>query len=289
MKSLKLLGPLMLTVACTSPEAPPRPPAATAPVAVAAAPVAAPAAPAVAPASAEASAVQEPSTAAPTATQTPAAHQVAARARGIDVSHYQPTVDWDRVKSSTSFVFIKATDSTGVVDPRFASHWSGAKKAGLPRGAYHFFHPKHDVDQQVALFTRHLKSDPGELHPVVDVEEFKTEYQGFTCEQLSGMLQRFSQGVEKELGRKPMIYTNHQTWQMSFCNHPYFVDHPLWLAQYTSHATEPKLPPGWKRWLFWQYSESGTVPGIPGAVDQSYFNGSAQDLMALSQAQATAD
>ncbi|WP_052518460.1 glycoside hydrolase family 25 protein [Archangium violaceum] len=280
MKSLTLLGPLMLTVACTSPESRPRPSPA------------APAAPAVAPAPTGASEVEEASTAVlatPAVTAAPAAQQLAARARGIDVSHYQPTVDWERVKTSTSFVFIKATDSTGVVDPRFASHWSGAKKVGLPRGAYHFFHPKHDVDQQVALFTRHLKSDPGELHPVVDVEEFRTEYQAFTCEQLAGMLQRFSQGVEKALGRKPMIYTNHQTWQMSFCDHPYFVDHPLWLAQYTNHATEPKLPPGWKRWLFWQYSESGTVPGIPGAVDQSYFNGSAQELMALSQPQASAD
>jgi lysozyme len=214
------------------------------------------------------------------------AQELPGRVRGIDVSHYQPVVDWESVKTSTSFVFIKATDSTGGVDPRFASHWSGAKKVGMPRGAYHFFHPKYDVDKQVANFTQHLKSDPGELHPVVDVEEFRDEYQAFTCEQLAQMLQRFSQGVEKSLGRKPMIYTNHQTWQMSFCDHPYFLDHPLWLAQYTSHPTEPKLPPGWKRWLFWQYSESGKVPGIPGEVDQSYFNGSAQDLMALQAAPA---
>src|SRR5687767_2297024 len=64
----------------------------------------------------------------------PAAQQAMARVRGIDVSHYQPKVDWDAVKASVSFVFIKATDSTGVVDSRFTSHWSGAKKAGLPRG-----------------------------------------------------------------------------------------------------------------------------------------------------------
>jgi len=224
----------------------------------------------------------------PTSTQgtaavaAPSAPPAQTRVQGIDVSHYQPQVDWDSVKAASSFVFVKATDSTGAVDPRFASHWSGAKKAGLPRGAYHFFHPKYDVDQQVANFTQHLKSDPGDLPPVVDVEEFKSEYQAFTCEQLAGMLQRFSQATEKALGRKPMIYTNHQTWQTSFCDHPYFNDHPLWLAQYTNNpGQQPKLPPGWKSWLFWQYSESGKVNGIPGAVDQSYFNGSAQDLQAL--------
>jgi lysozyme len=266
------LGAVVLTVACTSPAATPPPQAAAASVVPAAATAPAPAV-----------------TPAPTVAQEAPALKVApALVQGIDVSHYQPKVDWDSVKTSASFVFIKATDSTGVVDPRFTSHWSGAKKVGLPRGAYHFFHPKYDVDMQVANFTKHLKSDPGELHPVVDVEEFKAEYQAFTCEQLATMLQRFSQGVEKELGRKPMIYTNHQTWQESFCNHPYFLDHPLWLAQYKNQPTEPKLPPGWKSWTFWQYSETGKVPGIPGAVDQSYFNGSAQELKALYSATASA-
>lgn len=256
-RPLTMWGPVVCVVACTSPVAAPRAQAAEPKVA----PAPTQAVPAVAPA-------------APTAQE--------ARVLGIDISHYQPTVDWDSVKGSVSFVFVKATDSTGVVDSRFTTHWSGARKAGLPRGAYHFFHPKHDVDAQVANFTQHLKSDPGELPPVLDVEEFKTEYQAYTCEQLAGMVQRFSQGVEKALGRKPMIYTNHQTWQTSFCDHPYFNDHLLWLAQYTSHpGQQPKLPPGWKRWHFWQYSESGKVAGIPAQVDQSYFNGSASELKAL--------
>ncbi len=269
MSPLKMLGPVMLTLACSAPAATPNP-------------VPTPAAPALAPAPTEASAVKEASAPASAAKEAPAVAQATALVvQGIDVSHYQPNVDWESVKTSASFVFVKATDSTGVVDPRFTAHWSGAKKAGLPRGAYHFFHPKYDEDKQVANFTQHLKGDPGELHPVVDVEEFKDEYQAFKCEQLAKMLQRFSEGVEKELGRKPMIYTNHQTWQTSFCDHPYFMDHPLWLAQYTNHPKQPKLPPGWKRWLFWQYSESGKVPGIAGAVDQSYFNGSVQELKAL--------
>ncbi|MBN9686144.1 MULTISPECIES: glycoside hydrolase family 25 protein [unclassified Corallococcus] len=200
-----------------------------------------------------------------------------ARLRGIDVSRYQSTVNWDDLKARAGFVFVKATESTGKKDPSFASHWSGARKAGLPRGAYHFFHPKEDVDKQVANFTERLKSDPGELPPVVDVEEFKGEYSGFTCEQLAEKLQRFSQGVEKELGSKPMIYTNHVTWSTRFCDHAYFVDHPLWLAAYKNQS-EPKLPKGWKRWHFWQYTENGEVSGIKGQVDQNYFNGTPDEL-----------
>lgn len=260
-RPLTVLGSVVAVLACNSPLAPPQAHAAepVKPAPAGSAPKAAPAA--------QAAAV---------------AQETVARVQGIDISHYQPTVDWDAVKTSVSFIFVKATDNTGVVDSRFAAHWSGAKKAGLPRGAYHFFHPKYDVDTQVANFTQHLKSDPGELPPVVDVEEFKHEYDSFTCEELAGKLQRFSQGVEKALGRKPMIYTNHQTWQMSFCNHPYFTDHFLWLAQYTSQPSlQPKLPAGWKRWHFWQYSESGKVAGISAQVDQSYFNGTERELKEL--------
>jgi lysozyme len=275
MMTLASLGLLAGAASCTSPAAPEQPRAEAR-------------APAVSPPPARAEQAAAPAAAAPAAAA-PAAQASASeapaakpqgRAQGIDISHYQPKVEWETVKSSVSFVFIKATDSTRGADPLFSSHWSGAKKVGLPRGAYHFFHPKHEVDEQVANFTRHLKPDPGELPPVVDVEEFRDEYQGFTCEQLAGMLQRFSQGVEKELGRKPMIYTNHQTWHESFCDHAYFTDHSLWLAQYSNHP-EPKLPQGWSRWNFWQYTESGKVPGISSAVDQSHFNGTEEELKAL--------
>jgi lysozyme len=245
--------------------------------------VAPPAAEAAAPAPAAAPPAAEPVPAPAAATPTAGTakgQQAKAWLQGVDVSHYQPNVKWEALTSTAAFVFVKATESTAVVDSHFTKHWSGARKAGLPRGAYHFFHPKEDVDKQVANFTKHLKSDPGELPPVVDVEQFKTEFDGFTCEQLAGMLQRFSQGVEKALGRKPMIYTNHVTWSTRFCDHPYFVDHPLWLAAYT-HQAEPKLPKGWKRWHFWQYTENGKVAGIDGQVDQSYFNGSSEELKAL--------
>jgi LysM repeat protein len=43
---------------------------------------------------------------------------------------------------------------------------------------------------------------------------------------------------------------------------------------------------GWDAWTFWQYSESGSVPGISGSVDLDYFNGTLSDLEALTTAPA---
>lgn len=286
--AVSVLGSVVLSLACASTQS-----VAPAPV-QAEAPLASTAQPAPAPAAVEEATVQEPAVvvqvsapAQPVAAVEPAVATVPAkkvRLQGVDVSHYQPTVNWDALKSSAAFVFIKATDSTTGVDPRFSAHWSGAKKVGIPRGAYHFFHPKHDVKAQVVNFVKHVSPDPGELPAVLDVEEFKDEYVGYDCETLTGMVKTFTEGVEKALGYKPIIYTNHQTWKTSFCGHPHFLDYPLWLAQYTPHPTEPKMPEGWKQWHFWQYTESGKVDGIPGQVDQSFFNGSVDELKALLKA-----
>jgi lysozyme len=38
-------------------------------------------------------------------------------------------------------------------------------------------------------------------------------------------------------------------------------------------VAQPKIPAGWTTWAFWQYSESGSVPGIQGPVDLDVFNG----------------
>ena len=62
--------------------------------------------------------------------------------QGIDVSHYQPSVNWSTVKSNgVKFAYIKATEGTGYTNPSFSSQYTGATNAGLIRGGYHFARP----------------------------------------------------------------------------------------------------------------------------------------------------
>jgi lysozyme len=59
---------------------------------------------------------------------------------GIDVSHHQGVIDWERVANDgISFAYMKATEGNEFVDERFADNWRGAANAGLDRGAYHYF------------------------------------------------------------------------------------------------------------------------------------------------------
>ena len=73
--------------------------------------------------------------------------------RGIDVSHYQGTINWNQVsKSGIKFACAKATEGETNVDPSFHANWIGMKSVGLTRCAYHFAHPKDDAVTQVKDF-----------------------------------------------------------------------------------------------------------------------------------------
>jgi len=63
--------------------------------------------------------------------------------RGIDVSHYQGSVDWSALKAKhhLSFGAAKASEGTSFVDSQFARNWAGMKAAGLSRIAYHYATP----------------------------------------------------------------------------------------------------------------------------------------------------
>lgn len=90
---------------------------------------------------------------------------------GIDVSHHQGEIDWAAVAGDgVGFAFIKATEGGDFVDPRFAKNWTASAKAGVPRGAYHFFTQCRPGAVQAENFIRVVPKDPRALPPVVDAE-----------------------------------------------------------------------------------------------------------------------
>src|SRR5579859_5530209 len=75
--------------------------------------------------------------------------------KGVDISHYDGTIDWATAHGDgIDFAFAKATESTNFTDPTFATNWAGMKKAGVVRGAYHFFHADVDPTAQMTYFVQ---------------------------------------------------------------------------------------------------------------------------------------
>lgn len=194
---------------------------------------------------------------------------------GIDVSHYQGNVNWGAVKSAgVAFAIAKATEGTGTVDQCFNVNWEKIKAAGLIRGAYHFFHASQDAKRQAQNFLNVVTIGEGDLPAVLDIE-ISDNVSGPSI--ISGITTWLTM-VEQGTGRKPIIYTNPSFWN-SYMNDA-FGAYPLWVANYTT-AGSPRLPNGWDRWLFWQYSQTGRLAGVPGNVDMDRFSGTVEDLQAF--------
>ena len=191
-------------------------------------------------------------------------------AQGIDVSKSQGAVDWPSVaQAGYVFAFVKATDGQDYVDPTFAANWAGAKAAGLLRGAYHFFRAEDDPDVQAEWFWKTVGAG-ADLPLVVDVEEMMDQPAATVVANLT----RFLTSLQGWTGKPSMIYTAPGFWQQ--LGTTAFGSYPLWVAEYG--ASQPTLPAGWAIWDFWQYSETGQVPGITGAVDLDVFSGTADQL-----------
>ena len=91
--------------------------------------------------------------------------------QGIDVSHHQSWINWSSLPSQgIHFAYIKATEGEDLVDSLFSFNWCEAQKAGVHRGAYHYFRPGTSVLPQVLNYIREVHLEPGDLPPVLDVE-----------------------------------------------------------------------------------------------------------------------
>lgn len=201
---------------------------------------------------------------------------------GIDISHYQTNVDWNDVKNDNiSFVFVKATGGATYIDPSFTQHWNAVKKAGIIRGAYHFYYTKDDPSTQAEFFISNVLSisDKDDLPPVIDIESDGVNTD-ISVDQLQLDIHDFLSIVEKAFGRKPILYTSHSFAQKYFAD-PAFDKYYLWLAEYD--LAPPNVPTGWSNtgWSFWQNSPSANVKGINGTVDHDLFKGSLAELKSL--------
>jgi len=211
----------------------------------------------------------------------PFADTASATLLGLDVSEYQGDIDFAKVKAAgASFVFIKATEGTTIVDPKFATNWKAAQAAGIVRSAYHFFRPMENLQSQIDSFVATVSSlAPGDLPPVLDVE-VPEDWTQFTVAERVAMVTGWLQGVESKLGIKPIIYIDSSMVEDTFGSPDAFKDYLLWVADWTD-AASPDVPKPWTDWTFWQYSDVGTIDGIDGDVDLDRFAGSLSDLQKI--------
>ncbi|HJV46842.1 MAG TPA: GH25 family lysozyme [Bacillota bacterium] len=200
-----------------------------------------------------------------------------ANLKGIDVSHWNGTIDWVQVKSSgVAFAYVKASEGTTYTDTMFATNVKGAHAANLPVGAYHYARPSAPFNQdqpkqEAQYFVNAMKnnglSDFGNIMPVLDLEEPATTGT-LTSDELAQWARIFVDTTKSLTNRQVLLYTG--AWFVQQYNDfgGKLADLPVWIAAYTRYGyTQPPACGGWTQWTAWQYSDQGTVPGVPSQVD----------------------
>jgi len=190
---------------------------------------------------------------------------------GIDVSEYQPEVNWDKMKEAgVEFVIVRlgyrgyGEEGVLVEDPMFKKHVKSALKAGLDVGVYFFSQAISDeevLEEAKFVLDRIEKYDI--VGPVVfDTEEIKfdtSRTEGMSSEQFTNNCKVFCDTVE-EAGYDSMIYAN-MKWLAFTLNMEELVDYKIWYADY---ETVPQNP---YEISMWQYTETGKIDGIEGNID----------------------
>ena len=195
------------------------------------------------------------------------------KAVGFDVSEFQGEIDWPLVKKIEDnyplrFVFIRATAGNDWTDKKFEYNWQEAKKNKIIRGAYHYYRPNENSLEQADLFIKTVHLKKGDLPPVLDIEKLPKNQ---SLDSLKTGLKRWLKRVEGHYKVKPIIYTGEKYYD-DFLKEE-FSDYLFWIANYNFYREKIG-----EDWLFWQFTEKASLPGIKGNVDVNIFNGDLEQL-----------
>ena len=190
---------------------------------------------------------------------------------GIDVSKYQGAIDWQRVRASgIQFAILRLGlrgYGTGklVMDETFYTNLREARAAGIQVGAYFFSQaitPQEAVEE-ANYCAAALKGYKITYPLIYDWEPYDSTVDarthGLEDEVLTQCCKAFLDRV-KELGYTPMLYAN-PTYFYRHLDMTELTGYPLWLANYV------EMTSFYYQYDMWQYSYTGTVPGIEGNVD----------------------
>lgn len=186
---------------------------------------------------------------------------------GIDVSTWNGNIDWNKVKNAgVSYVIIRtgfrgSTQGSLVEDNRFKQNIKGATNAGLKVGVYFFSQAINEVEavEEASMVLSQVKGYKLTYPVFIDVEPSGGRADKLSSGERTKVINAFCQTIQNG-GLRAGVYAN-KTWLSQKMNVSALSGYKIWLAQYNSKVTYTG------RYDMWQYSDKGTIPGIPEKVD----------------------
>lgn len=194
----------------------------------------------------------------------------------MDVSRWQGSIDWDKVKASGKVdgVMLKTVSTNRklsnrkdglYIDPTFERNYSECKRLGIPVGVYYYTYAtdKQMADAELALLKTALTGKTFELPISVDVEENKIKK--LSMQELTD-LAAYALGTIERWGFYALLYVGLYFAQTElYMGGAALRKYDVWLAAYRN----AKPTPGWSFGM-WQYTSTTRVPGVSGNVDMSH-------------------
>lgn len=199
---------------------------------------------------------------------------------GVDVSRYQGTIDWEEVAASgIDFAMIRAgyrTAETGeiVEDSNARYNLQEATANGIKAGVYFFSTAITEAEAiEEAKWVKELISGYKITYPVAydceGYEKTNSRQYGLTKEERTGLAEAFLKEIHAG-GYTPMFYSakseleNDSKWLTSELEQSY----KIWVSWYPNapFPETPKASYGGEH-AMWQYTNNGTVAGVPKPVD----------------------
>lgn len=189
--------------------------------------------------------------------------------KGIDVSKWQGEINWSLVRNAgIQFAMICSSFGwgKGQKDRFFNTNYTGAKKVGIPVGAYHYSYATtvEEAVKEAELCYSIIKGKKFEYPIAYDMEENRVCALG--KDKVSAIAKAFCEKMES-YGYYVCIYAN-KHWLDNYFTDEIFKKYDIWLAQWSEKPTFERT------YGMWQKTSKGKVNGIEGNVDldESYKN-----------------
>lgn len=204
--------------------------------------------------------------------------------QGIDVSHYQGTIDWAKVAAAgIKFAYLKATEGVDTTDEFYARNRAAAKAHGILTGSYHFYHYDQAWGPQATHFCGVVGSFAGELPPMLDLEQDKFRNHKILLATPDATRQTLAwlNTIQGSAHKTPGVYCD-PNFRQTFLQDAGFGKYLLWEASLSAKAPTSIAP--WKALTFWQWCWNGTCPGIAGhGCDLDRYTGTLAQLQKLAK------
>ena len=193
----------------------------------------------------------------------------------IDVSEWQGVIDWNRVikEGGVDFVILRTSgkgcdlnDPDSRIDQYLVRNARALEALHIPYAIYYYAYAANLTEARDEANYNLMLINKYNLHPhevYYDMEDAK--YQGYlSSSTLVGIAKTFCDIIQSN-GYTAGIYANLNWWNNKL-NDPVLNQYARWIAQWNNNIHEPDYSGAYR---MWQYTSSGSVPGITGRVDIS--------------------